>query len=270
MRGGSRSFLVHASNGADYVAKFAKNPEGNRSLINECIANHLLRALGVVTPDLAILRLGVSCAGREQLYFSTDSELPIASGLHLGSEVPADPNKAAIFDLLPRSFFARVLNLDDVGVVFTFDQWTAHLDRRQFIFVQRPRPRHDGVSKRGPHSTQTEPSRFTAWAIDNGRCFGRDWGSTPTLPCTSHLSADIYSHCNLQYTSYRGVALIQSLPSSMFHATTYLTIPNDWFSPGDERELQVMLSELNDRRAGLKAAIRDLVEAGRSCPTPQE
>ena len=263
MRGGSQSFLVQGRDKAVYVAKFANNPQGNRTLINEYIANQLLTVLGVTTPDLAILRLSDSCQGREELYFSGTCQMPIAPGLHLGSKFPADPNKVPIFDFLPRNFLARVSNLDDVGVVFAFDQWTAHVDKRQFIFVRQPRPAHDSIAISDQHWTQRESSLFTAWAIDNGMCFGKDWLLAPKKLYGSSPLVNIYSYCDLERSAVRGAKLIQSLPPSLFQAAAYRDLPHDWFGPGEERALQVMLSELSDHRAGLEAAIQEQVEAVR-------
>jgi hypothetical protein len=139
MRGRSESFLVKTNDGY-YVAKFAGNPKGNRSLINECVAGHLLSALGVATPERAILRLGTSCQGREALYFS-ESHQPIAPGLHFGSKCPVDPNRVAIFDFLPRKLYPQLTNLDDVGVIFAFDRWAAHSGDRQFVFARQIDPK---------------------------------------------------------------------------------------------------------------------------------
>jgi hypothetical protein len=57
MRGGSQAYLVEGNDGRFYVAKFAGNPQGNRTLINEWITTHLLERLDVSTPSLVLLRL---------------------------------------------------------------------------------------------------------------------------------------------------------------------------------------------------------------------
>jgi hypothetical protein len=255
MRGRSQSFLVRGSDGACYVAKFANNPLGNRTLINECLACHLLTALGVSTPDLAILRLGDSCLGREELYFSTNPQESIVNGLHLGSKCPVNPETVAIFDFLPRPLYPRVANLDDVGVVFAFDQWVAHADNRQFIFARQP------DSMQTAQSRALNGSFFTAWAIDNGMCFGKDWTLTPNALGASPRCCDIYSHCNLEESASRGANLIQSLPSSELCAA-HQKIPRDWFSAGDETALDAMLEMLQKRQKDL-VAVHEHVAAAR-------
>src|SRR5450755_4208634 len=194
MRGHSHSFLVRGSDEASYVAKFANNPMGNRTLINECVASNLLTALGVKTPDLAILNFADSCEGREELYLSSDPQVLIVNGLHLGSKCPVNPEVAAIFDFLPRAFYShsQVANLDDIGVVFAFDQWVAHADNRQFIFARQPRLKEGNGSS------------FEAWAIDNGMCFGADWAFGPTRGTASSGYDDIYSNCNVEESASFG------------------------------------------------------------------
>ena len=268
MRGHSQSFLVRGSDEASYVAKFANNPMGNRTLINECVASNLLTALGVKTPDLAILNLSDSCRSREEFYLSRDPLAPIVNGLHLGSKCPVDPDVVAIFDFLPRAFYShsRVANLDDIGVVFAFDQWVAHADNRQFIFARRPSSMKMAQLKEG------DGSSFEAWAIDNGMCFGADWAFGPTRVTASSGCGDIYSNCNVEESARRGTHLIEALPAAELSAA-HQKIPRDWFGAGDEIALNTMLETLQKRQRHLAAIcehvtvardLRNLASPGRA------
>ncbi len=239
MRGGSQPFLVLGSDGWAYVAKFTGNPQGTRTLINECIANHLLSALNVATPDLAVLRLTDLCPGREQLHFCTDRHEAIADGLHLGSKCPVDPDSVAIFDFLPRNIYPRVENLSDIGIVFAFDCWVAHNDTRQFVFTRNIGGERASTSKREGKIS------LKAWAIDNGTCFGGDWDLTKLMLPTSHSAFDIYSHCNLEESALAGAKLIQELPAAVIQSS-YHQIPREWFVDGDEEALAAMLRTLQD------------------------
>jgi hypothetical protein len=265
MRGHSQSFLVRGSDEASYVAKFANNPMGNRTLINECVANNLLTALGVKTPDLAILHLGDRCQGREELYFSTNTRESIVSGLHLGSKCPVNPDAVAIFDFLPRAMYSRVGNLADIGVVFAFDEWVAHADNRQFIFA-RPSSTKMAQLKEGNGSS------FEAWAIDNGMCFGADWAFGPTRVTASSGCGDIYSNCNVEESARRGTHLIEALPAAELFAARQ-KIPRDWFGAGDDIALNTMLKTLQKRQQHLAAIcehvavardLRNLASPGRA------
>ncbi|MDQ2948311.1 MAG: hypothetical protein M3Y27_20640 [Acidobacteriota bacterium] len=259
LRGGSQAFLVRASDGVSYVAKFSGNPQGNRTLINECMANHLLSLLSVATPDLVILRLDDRCEGREELYFSMDRRVPITSGLHLGSKCPVAPDTVAIFDFLPRTLVSRVTNLDDVGVVFAFDQWIAHDDKRQFIFARQPNPKESPAKE----PKQKNGSGFKAWAIDNGKCFGGDWAFRVKKVYAYNPIFDIHSYQDLENSASRGAQLIQLLPASELEAA-YRNIPRDWFAPGDGTVLNIMLDELQQRQRSVVECIHDQVEAIRA------
>ena len=244
MRGGSQSFLVKGSDGAYYVAKFTSNPQGDRSLINEYIAGYLLRCLGVSAPDVAILRLGECCEGREKLYFSMESRVRIASGLHLGSRCPVDPSRTAIFDVLPRTLYPRVVNLYDLGLVFAFDQWVANVDSRQTIFTRRRGPK-----KAGDADPPGQVS-LRCWAIDNGMCFGRTW-EFPALPVyASCVDLHVYSHFASRESAHEGARLIQGLSEADLVAAQR-GAPTEWFAPGDAEELDGLFNTLQDRRNGL-------------------
>jgi hypothetical protein len=257
MRGGSQSFLVRGSDGASYVAKFANNPQGNRTLINECIAGHLLSALGVATPKATILRLDNNCKGREELYFSMDRRVPIVSGLHLGLKCPVDPDTVAILDFLPRNLASRVANCDDLGVVFAFDQWVAHDDRRQFIFARQ------SIPLKAPRSKQRNGSFLTAWAIDNGRCFGGNWTFMPKRLYADNPILDIYSYCDVGECAARNAQLIYSLPASALEEACR-NIPGDWFGIGDDTALNAMLSQLQQRQRLQAKLIHEHVAAIRA------
>ncbi len=252
MRGASQSFLVQGSDGSLYVAKFTNNPQGNRSLINECIASHLLSALGVATPDLAVLQLTDSCLRRDELYFSTDRHEPVANGLHLGSRCPVDPNSVAIFDLLPRQLYSHVSNLAQVGTVFAFDWWVAHADRRQFLFAR---------SRKGEHTSALKPASkasLTVWAIDNGRCFGGNWKLTEFVLPTWERSLEVYAHCNLEESALTGAKLVQDLPATVIQSS-HQHVPRDWFSARDEEALAVMLGVLQQRQQRSSTAIHEQI-----------
>jgi hypothetical protein len=249
MRGGSQSFLVRGSDGFCYVAKFADNPQGNRTLINECIASHLLSTLGVRAPEVATLHLTDSCQGRHQLYFSGEPRKPIANGLHFGSKCPVDPDAVAIFDFLPKELYTKVDNIYDIGIVFAFDQWSVHQAGRQFVFARE--------AKR----TQNDSS-LSAWAIDHGMCFGgQDWVLKPRSGYGYHPRInDIYSHFDFEESVLRGAQLIQSLPASELQAA-HQRIPRDWFSAGDEIALDDMLATLEKRQNDFAASIHYHVAA---------
>jgi hypothetical protein len=113
MRGGTQARLVEGADGRFYVAKFAGNPQGNRTLINEWITQFILSHLGISTPPLRILRLPEQLRN-EDLYFSVGNRrIPVEGEWHLGSLCPVNPETHVIFDFLPVKFLQNVSNLDD-------------------------------------------------------------------------------------------------------------------------------------------------------------
>ncbi|MGH9342985.1 MAG: hypothetical protein ACRD19_04410, partial [Terriglobia bacterium] len=124
MRGGSQAYLVEAENDRCYVCKFQGNPQGARSLINECIAHRLLRCLLVSTPNICALELSEELGQSGEIFFSVASRRILPQGiLHFGSECPVHPKKKTIFDFLPARLLPSVVNLSDFVAAFTLDQW---------------------------------------------------------------------------------------------------------------------------------------------------
>jgi len=74
LRAGSQAQFVQAEDGHLYAAKFCGNPQGNRTLINECVSSSLLGHLHVSAPFLRILELPSDLPGQEELYFQVKSD----------------------------------------------------------------------------------------------------------------------------------------------------------------------------------------------------
>jgi hypothetical protein len=199
-----------------------------------------MSVLGIRTPELVLLHLGKSPEGGRELHFLPDRR-PVASGLHLGSKCPVNPDLIAIFDFLPRSLYAKVTNLNNVGAAYAFDQWVVHHERRQFIFAR------EASSTSSVRPAKATP--FVSWAIDNGMCFGKDWVLIAPSP-TAGAFSDIYSCFDLEASAVAGAQLIRSMPTSELHAAAR-DIPRDWLGAGDENRLQAMLEVLQTRQQSI-------------------
>jgi hypothetical protein len=163
MAGASQAHLVEAEDGCLFVAKFAGNPQGNRTLINEWITGRLMNQIGICTPAICILHLPerLYCGGG--LFFETgDKRMLVAETLHLGSQRPANPEQTAIFDFLPDKLLPQVVNLADFAKAFVLDRWLYQTDTRQAVFVRDQKT----ASVLG----------FRAYLIDHGMSFaGSQW-----------------------------------------------------------------------------------------------
>ncbi|MGH9618593.1 MAG: hypothetical protein ACRD45_02630 [Bryobacteraceae bacterium] len=252
MRGGSQSLLVRDQAGNAYIAKCVGNPQGTRTLINEWIVSRLLKHLRVSTPDIGALRIERGTPGEHLLEFQVGNrKIPIAPGLHLGSACPADPDRRAIFDFLPRRLLHRVVNLPDLFLSFTFDKWVNQTDSRQTIFIR----------ERGAGGVQ-----FRTYMIDHGLSFGGSRWEVSDSPLNGlFYDRSVYDHPAFEAECHAAVARIQDLPESSFSSVKE-EIPPEWLAPGDREEMTRLLELLCGRRRNLHGIVdrtlRQLHEAG--------
>lgn len=252
MRGGSQSLLVRDQAGNAYIAKCVGNPQGTRTLINEWIVSRLLKRLRVSTPKVSALRIERGTPGEHLLEFQVGNrKIPIAPGVHLGSACPADPDRQAIFDFLPRRLLHRVVNLPDLFLSFAFDKWVNQSDSRQTIFIR----------ERGAGGVQ-----FRTYMIDHGLSFGGSRWEVSDSPLNGlFYDRSIYDHPAFEAECHVAVARIQNLPESSFSSLEE-EIPPEWLAPGDREEMTRLLELLCGRRRKLHGivdrTIRQLHEAG--------
>lgn len=241
MRGGSQAFLIESEEGS-YVAKFSKNPQGTRTLINECIATKVLQRLGVSTPDLVILRLTEKVRNEADLCFQISGRrIPVEPGLHLGSRCPVDPLKKSVFDFMPRKLLSNVINLSDFGTAFVVDKLLGNTDRRQAIFV---RERNAGGNL-----------AFRAYCIDHGLAFAGSRWEIFDWPGNGHyIDKDVYSMFNMHAVcaaALEGLAKINEDDWLSFSAE----IPETWFSDEDYDVLVTLFATVQMRIGNLESIL---------------
>ena len=232
MRGGSQSFTVLGDDGQFYVAKFQGNPQGTRTLVNEWIGSNLLTRLGITTPKVRILRLLDRVDG-EDLFFSTpDGRRKIFAGLHLGSLCPVNPDRVAIYDLLPATVIEKLLvNGSDFAKAYIFDCWAGHADRRQAIFFRNP-------NRKG----------FVAGVIDNGMLFGgRHWKLFTAPAVCLYCDRTVYRALDLRRLALDTIEVIRSWTLSDIDEIV-TAIPDEWFE-GDKDAFWRMAEKLIARSA---------------------
>ena len=192
MRGGAQAHLLATDAPGPapfYVTKFTNNPQHRRILVNEWLGAHLLAALGIATPRVAVITVSPAfLAASPEVYLETGSaRAPVPPGWHLGSQFPGDPLTEAVYDYLPDSLLPSVANHPDFLGVLAFDKWCGNADARQAIFLRRRL--RDWL----PQSDPSSPKKgFIAQMIDHGYLFdgpnrcSRDAppGPTPRPPST--------------------------------------------------------------------------------------
>jgi hypothetical protein len=252
MRGPSQAHLVHGDDGHCYVAKFAGNPQGTRTMVNEWIAYELLtRVLGVSTPLLRILSLPPSLLN-EDLCFRVGTRLiPPEGVVHLGSQCPVDPEETAIWDFLPSKFFVRVLNLSEFAAMLVFDTWVCRTAPRQAIFV----------TQRSAFGEQTFKAHFIGHATSFG---GRHWKLGENAIHGAYFQAGIYSLLDMSVLVEKTVCRLEAITEAALFATLD-GVPPAWFLPGDGEDMRTLLGELRERQPKMRSILAHHIQAPDKC-----
>lgn len=147
--------------GVPYVVKFQNNPQDLRVLVNEWLATHLARIVGLPSPACEVVEVTPWLIDNSpELHFSTGSKVESCTpGLHFGSQFVGGLMPGSSVDYLPEPQLANVRNLRDFAGMLAFDKWTCNSNGRQAVFHRKQRER-----------------KYTATFIDHGFCFGAgDW-----------------------------------------------------------------------------------------------
>lgn len=241
MRGGSQARLVLGDDNHWYVAKFAGNPQGTRTLVNEWVAYQLLKQLGVSTPKLQILHLTEELRS-EDLYFEVGaSKTPPQGTIHLGSQSPVDPETTSIFDFLPGKLLPKIVNLADFPAMFVFDQWVGQTDARQAIFV---RDRSVGVD-----------AGFRAYFIDHAKSFdGAEWRIRDAPRHGVYFRPEVYSQVDLNSLVENNLRLLEAITETSLR-TAMDGVPSAWLAPGDRQSLAALLDSLQRRQPQMRSIV---------------
>jgi hypothetical protein len=243
LRGGSQSHLVEGEDGRFYVAKLAGNPQGNRTLVNEWIANCILLELGISTPSLCVLQLPSRLRGGDLYFELGDKRIPVQSEWHLGSVCPVNPETTVIFDFLPQKQLERVVNLEDFGKIFVVDQWLGQVDSRQAIFAR-------------DRSIKASQPQFRAHFIDQGMVFsGSNW-ELPQQPTqrSVYFNPMVYRMIDLVTICDQTVSRIEALTAELI-LLTLKDLPACWLSSADPEPLERLLQNLHTRRYKLRGLL---------------
>ena len=242
MRGGSQARLVEGEDGRFYVAKFTGNPQGNRTLVNEWIAESIMSRLGICTPPLCVLGLPEMLRNEELCFSIGDKKIPVEGAWHLGSLCPVNPETKLIFDFLPQRLLENVINLNDFAKTFVADRWLYQTDQRQAVFVR----------DRGLAGGQI---RFRAHFIDHGLTFsGSSWKLREAALHGLYLDRGVYSFINMPEICEQAVSQIESLTEDQVFSAS-VTLPSSWLSGDDKEELNRLLERLCQNRLKLRGMV---------------
>ena len=250
MRGGSQAFLIEGCDKEYYVAKFAGNPQGTRTLINEWICYRLLQKVGVCTPELRFLHLTADTVQRTpDLAFTMKTTVPILPGLHLGSRCPANPEQVAIYDFLPSKMLADLVNREDFSKVLAVDVFTGQADSRQAIFLKEK-----GFRK----------ARFRAYFIDHGQAFGgSEWKIRDLARLGRYHDPRVYEDLHTGPTLQTAICALEEFSKQEFYRIVN-ELPGDWWQIEDSASIAEVWIQLEKRQFTLRNVLeRALADCGK-------
>jgi len=235
--------LIEGEDDRYYVAKFLGNPQGNRTLVNELYVYPLLSQLNVLTPPLYLLDLPEHLEQHDELYFLVGNKRVRPEGcLHLGSQVPVNPENTAIFDFFPDRLLKKVSNLSDFATMFVAGIWCYQTDSLQAIFI------HDPSDFDTAYESDTP---YLAYFIDNGLCFdGMHWDLRDTPSRGLGLYKRVCSLIDMRALTKEAVSKVQAISEETLLANAQ-TIPSAWFAPGDRELFARLIGHLRKRQLRL-------------------
>ena len=249
MRGGSQSHLLQGSDGACYVTKFQNNPQHVRVLANEMLATNLGQRLGLPMPRVEVIDVSdwfVEHTNDLRVELGR-AVIPCSSGRQLASLYAGDKMEATLFDHLPDTALAHVINLGDFARVLVLDKWTCNSDGRQVVFK-----RH-GMLK----------GEYTATFIDQGFCFNAGEWTFPDSPLRG-----VYARQRV----YEDVAGWESFEPALTRAEQFdmsdlsrfaAQIPEEWYEY-DVNGINRLMERLYHRRSMIRNLITDFRKSNRN------
>ena len=244
MRGGSQAHLLRASDSNFYVVKFQNTPQHNRVLANEYLGSRLGSLLGLPMPEVHPIDVPESLIVKTPglCLDSAGLSIPCKPGLALASHFVADYFHHRIFDYLPESMFAKVINGQDFARVLVFDKWTANCDGRQAVFAKPDKER-----------------LYRAFFIDQGHCFnGGAWTFSDLALQGVYYRNHVYQTVTGWQSFEPTISGVERFDiSDLWKAAEGL--PPQWYEH-DSEGLMGLINALHERRP----AVRDLINLFRS------
>jgi hypothetical protein len=204
--GGSLPAIVEADDLGTYVVKFVGAGQGPKALVSEIIVGELARALGIRTPDLALVEVDRELA-RAEPDLEVQELVQASAGLNLG------------VDYLPGSIgFDRSFRVpaDEAARVVWMDALVANVDR-------------------SARNTNLLIWHRNLWAIDHGAClrFHHSWGDPERFARSPYRYDD---HVLAGLADARSVheELSGRVTGPLLDSITAL-VPDAWLTPDELR-----------------------------------
>ncbi len=224
---------MRCEDGFYYVVKFQNNPQGLRILANEMLAAKLAQTLGLPVSEPEVIEVSEWLVERSpEMYIQCgNGRVRCAAGFQFGSRFPCDPFTSPVYDFLPDTQLATVLNLESFCGMLVFDQWTCNCDSRQAVFH---RANGSGM--------------YIATMVDQGFCFNANEWNFPDSPLRGLYSRQAVYGGVVDLRSFEPfLSRLEHLPPDFLEEAASC-IPPEWYE-GRTDELGNLLSALEDRRS---------------------
>ena len=204
--GGSLPGLMEADDSGIYVVKFTGAGQGPKALVAEIVVGELARALGIPTPELALIEVDAEI-GRREPDEEVQELVTASAGLNLA------------VDFLPGSVgYDRSFEVDreQAARIVWLDAFVANVDR-------------------SARNTNLLIWHKTLWAIDHGAClrFHHSWGNVAAFAGAAYNYAD---HVLARLGDPRRVhAALQPVVTAELLEEILLLVPQAWLLPDPTR-----------------------------------
>lgn len=138
LRGVCHPFLALGNDGVVYVVKLRTGSEDEHRLFNEAMGTELYRALGLMVPAWRPLVVTDDFIDGNPGAWPHVDGVPVRpqAGLAFGAHFLGQDG-AQVMEILPKSYYKRILNPSDFWLAWLIDICAAHADARQAVFTQR-------------------------------------------------------------------------------------------------------------------------------------
>ena len=155
LRGSSQPILIEASDGAQYVLKFANNPQGPDIPFHESMGTELYQSYGLSVPVWKPIHLTDAFIDQNPGCWMQTARGQVRpdSGLCFGSRYLGS-NGERLYEVLPGSSLTKVHNRASFWLAWAVDVCAMHMDNRQAVFVSQP------------------TGQLRAYFVDHGHLFG--------------------------------------------------------------------------------------------------
>jgi hypothetical protein len=131
----SRSLLIKASDGHQYVLKMTSGASCNEMSLHEAFGSELASLLGLPVPRWRAIHVSESFLQRTTDMWPTDDGAS-QPGYYFATELLGSRPDERLHDYLPSSWMNRVVNRDDFVGTLLLDTWLGAAANRQAVFVQ--------------------------------------------------------------------------------------------------------------------------------------